>query len=184
MKMIMFLSALLLGAQLNAATINASFGSTYIGKEYVKQKRTGNSCVISIAHISEYSAKGNNCSKVSLMYYFHNQELNGYQQNGTVQSRITNYHTKEYKNGIKTCAEPILNEEGIKVEADIYGADTTYLYNPFFNGEAEKDGLELHYFLSLNAQDKTPTRAAINVVSSFSEELWECVDLVDATPAD
>ncbi|MEC9281522.1 MAG: hypothetical protein VX642_02330 [Bdellovibrionota bacterium] len=182
MKTILLISALLLGAQLNATTIKANFGSTYLGKEYVKHMPTGNSCVVSIAHIAQYTTKGNNCNKVSLMYYFHNQELTGHQQNGTLQSRITNYHTKEYKNGIKSCAEPILNEDGVKVEADIYGADTTYLYNPFFNGEAEKDGLELHYFLSLNAFDKTPTRAGINVVSTFSEELWECVDLVDATP--
>lgn len=165
-----------------ASSVNIYSGQTFVGQEQVDFKPTGKTCVVTVQNLFDYSIKGNTCKQVKVSYHFHNEELSREQQTGKMQTRVTNYHTKEYPQK-RSCAEPMYLENGVKAKADIYGEDTTYLYNPMFNGEADVDGTEFHYFLSISGYTKTPTRAAINVVGWFSETLWECVNLQDATPS-
>lgn len=166
-----------------ATTINASSGSTYLGKEFVNQQATGNTCVVLINHVLNFSEKGNACKKVALSYFFHGEEIGKEGNVGILQSLITNHQTNEFKNNnLKTCAEPIVLENGKKAEANIYDDNEESLYNPIFHGGYSIGQTEYSHFLDLNASDKTPTRAAINVVATDYTRLYECVDLVDATP--
>lgn len=181
MKSFLIATLLLFSVGALSKTVKVMPMQTYIGKEYVNQKRTGNSCVVVVNNIYAHAQKGNACTKMDVSYYFHAEEMKGEQNYGMVQSRVTNYHTKEYPE-LKSCAEPVILENGLRADADIYGDDTTYLVSPVFNGQRDVDGKEYHYFVSVSKETKEITRAAVNRVSWFSETLYECMDFQDGTP--
>lgn len=154
-----------------ASLINPEAVGVYIGDEVVMEKPTGNICYVTVNRVAKLEKKGMHCHET--FFHFHTNRTDHPKGILRVDSRITNYHRSEYPR-IKTCA---MNVDGTTYGEDIYGSDTTDLYNRSFSGTHKVERTQYDYFLSFSAEDKMPTRARIHVLTWIKEYDIDCVNL-------
>jgi hypothetical protein len=152
-------------------TQNLAARQTYVGQEYYDEHSTGRTCYVQVNGVRPYSEKGQHCYLVdmrvaSLAADVPAQEL-------TVSSRVTNYHRPEFPQK-RTCA---LNIDGTSSGDELYGTDTSMIYNQIFAGQHNENGIRYDYFLTLDPVKKQATRARIHVMRLFTEHDIDCVGL-------
>ncbi len=174
MKLIggILLSTIVAGTNLALAdTENLNSGETYIGKEAYNENPTGNQCSVKITSVQAFPEKGLHCHTVEFTFSSPRTDLP--RQTLRVASRVTNYHRPEFPK-LRTCA---VNVNGSTAGNDIYGEDTTFLYNQIFGGSHDEDGTRFDYFLTLSPGEKKAVRARIHVMTTFDEYDIDCAGL-------
>lgn len=176
MKKLFFICTLSLSifftAQTQASVVNAKNGDLYRGEEVVDGKATGGTCYLYTDYV-ESSKKGLHCTQITARpVYFTDREIHPQDEMVTV-ARITNYHRPEYPR-IKTCA---MNVNGTTYGNEIYGQDTTQLYNQILSWEDTVNGYEFDFFISISAETKLPTRTRLHLLKFNTEKDYDCVRL-------
>lgn len=173
MKMKVFVLMLLscLGAQAMAETSNVKPGQVYIGKETYNEHSTGKICYVTIQGAQAIPAKGLYCNNIEFQFNSVREDLP--KDILSVDSRITNYHRPEFPQ-VRTCA---MNVNGTTSGNEIYGEDTSLLYNQIFGGSHSVGSTRYDYFLTLSSNKKLAVRARIHVMQSFNEYDVDCVNL-------
>ncbi len=159
------------GAIASAQTQQLKAGQIYMGKEAVNEHATGNNCFISVHEVMPYSDKGLHC--YSAVFDFNSVREDMPKQPLKVDSRVTNYHRPEFPK-VRTCA---MNVDGTTSGNEIYGEDTTLLYNQIFGGDLQVGGTMFDFFLTLDPVKKTAIRARVHVRKTFDEYDVDCTNL-------
>lgn len=154
-----------------AETNNVQARQIYMGKETYNGHPTGNVCYVTIQDVQTLPEKGLHCYGIDFQFNSVRDELP--KEVLTVDSRITNYHRPEFPQ-TRTCA---MNVNGTTSGDEIYGTDTTYLYNQIFGGSHSVNGTRFDYFLTMSPDKKTAVRARIHVLKTLSEYDVDCVKM-------
>jgi hypothetical protein len=161
----------LLSAQANASTQNLRAGQVYMGKEAVNEHLTGNNCFITIQRVEPFLEKGLHCHSAEFLFATVREDV----PKGTlrVDSRVTNYHRPEFPK-VRTCA---MNVNGTTSGDEIYGDDTSVLYNQIFGGSMKEGGTQYDYFLTLAPDTREAVRARVHIQETLTERDVDCVRL-------
>jgi hypothetical protein len=154
-----------------ALTHNLIPHTVYGGLEAVGEVRTGNKCFVTIQEVGGLEAKGLHC--YSIDFDFNSAREDVPKNTLHVESRVTNYHRPEFPQK-RTCAQ---NIDGTTSGDEIYGTDTTVLYNQIFGGMMKVGDTQFDYFLTLSPLTKEPVRARIHIQNSSVERDLDCVNL-------
>ncbi|KHD89798.1 MAG: hypothetical protein OM95_01645 [Bdellovibrio sp. ArHS] len=157
--------------QAMAETSNIKPGQVYVGKETYNEHPTGRICYVTIRDAQPLPQKGLHCQKIDFQFNSVREDLP--KDILTVDSRVTNYHRPEYPQ-VRTCA---MNVNGTTSGDEIYGDETSVLYNQIFGGSHSVGSIRYDYFLTLSPNKKTAVRARIHVLKSLSEYDVDCVNL-------
>lgn len=154
-----------------AETQNLKQGQVYIGHELLNERATGNSCFITIQDVRANNEKGLYCYTADFLFSSVRSDVP--KDTLTVDSRITNYHRPEFPK-VRTCA---MNVNGTTSGNEIYGEDTSVLYNQIFGGETKLSGTQFDYFLTLAPDTKQAVRARVHIIDALEEKDVDCVAL-------
>ena len=168
MKLIILLS--ILSTNLFASVHRISPNTVYQGFETYNNQPTGNICYITIKNINNIK-KGKYCYDINFLYNSIRSDIP--KSTLTVQSRITNYHRREYPSK-KTCA---MNIDGTTYGDEIYGDDTTDLYIQILGGAHIQSKTHYDYFLGIDPDSKDLSRARVHIMTKFKEYNIDCLDL-------
>lgn len=166
--------ALLIGAASAPAlaTVHAlAPGQIYMGQEAVNERLTGNNCFITVQRVEPFAEKGLHCNSIDFLFASERPDVP--KDTLRVDSRVTNYHRAEYPK-VRTCA---VNVDGTTSGDEIYGQDTTALYNQIFGGAMTTGGVSYDYFLTLSPRTKEVARARVHIRDSSTEKDVDCVRL-------
>lgn len=154
-----------------AGTHQLRSGQVYVGDEYVNEYATGNRCYVTIEEVQSNQIRGKHC--YSLKMRLGSAESAVTHDELALNSRITNFDRPGFTD-MKTCA---LNTNGSVSGNEIYGEDTSNLYNQIFSGAHQEGWTSYDYFLTLSPETKLPVRSRFHSMGLLSETNVDCVHL-------
>ena len=160
-----------LGANAMADTSNVKPGQVYVGKETFNEHSTGKVCYVTIKGTRAIPEKGLHCNNIEFQFNSIREDLP--KDILSVDARVTNYHRPEFPE-TRTCA---MNVNGTTSGDEIYGEETSILYNQIFGGSHSVSSTRFDYFLTLSPNKKLAARARIHVTQAFNEYDVDCVNL-------
>lgn len=173
MQKFLFAGVLLIASFGSAQTLKTYAGQTFTGKTYVNEKATGQTCHVIVNQVAAKSTFGNHCYDLEATFGFDNSQSPAV----VLASRVTNAHRAEYPQ-FKSCAASL---NGLTSEQDIYNISAEDLYTPFFAAEEKVGSKQYDYFLTIDPVTKLPTRARVHVMTWFTENNYDCLNLTAKT---
>ncbi len=155
-----------------ASTHHIKAGQIYMGEEIHNGQANGLYCFIEILQVVPRPERGLHCFSVE--YRFGSDTADVPQGPFWVDSRITNAHRPEYPR-LRSCA---INVNGTSYGDEIYGDDTSVLYNQIFAGGHDQGRNHLvDYFMALHFQSKQPRRVRTHITTPLRERSIDCTRL-------
>ncbi len=147
-------------------------GQIYMGEELHNGQPNRHYCFIEILQVIPRPERGLHCFSVEYKFGSDNSDVP--QGPFWVDSRITNAHRPEYPR-LRSCA---INVDGTSYGDEIYGDDTSILYNQIFAGGHNQGRNHLvDYFMALHFQSKQPRRVRTHITTALSERSIDCTRL-------
>tara|TARA_B110001454_G_scaffold219195_1_gene251386 strand:+ start:24445 stop:24975 length:531 start_codon:yes stop_codon:yes gene_type:complete len=173
MKSLILSVAVFLGISLSqAATVSENAVGLYQGEEHIEEQPTGRVCYLYVDYI-EANPLGRHCYNLTTRPVFSTDRDSHPKDEIVVQGHVTNYHRPEYP-AIKTCA---MSLDGKASGNDIYGNDSTNLYNQIFSWESSHGGYRFNFFVTFSPATKLPSRTRFHRMNWMSEKDYDCVNL-------
>ena len=173
MKNTILTTAILISVSMShAATISENTVGLFQGEEQVNEQPTGHTCYLYVDD-AKSNPLGHHCYNLTTRPVFSTDRGSHPKDEIVVQGKITNYHRSEYP-AVKTCA---MSLDGKTSENDIYGADTTNLYNQLFSWEAQHEGYQFDFFVTFSPATKLPVRTRLHRMNWMSEKDYDCINL-------
>lgn len=162
MKLILliFISNLVL-----ASTHNFYPGKVYKGHERINETNTNEQCIVKIQEIVPAMNKMH-CYHIKWTYF--SKSFEGLYD---VTGRVTNRHRPEYPS-LVTCAT---KTDNTTYGHEIYGDDTSLIYNQIFLGDHFVDDESHNYFLTLSQFTKELIRTRVYIVRGSNETTIDCI---------
>lgn len=173
MKNVILTAAILMSVSMShGATISENTVGLFQGEEQVNEESTGQTCYLYVDN-AEVNAVGHHCYNLTTRPIFSTDRESHPKGEIVVQGQVTNYHRAEYP-AVKTCA---MSLDGKTSGNDIYGTDTTNIYNQLFSWESEYAGYQFDFFVTFSSVTKLPTRTRLHRMNWMSEKDYDCVNL-------
>lgn len=171
------MKSIILGMSLFASTVFATTlrsqnGDLYQGQEYVNEQPTGQACYLYIDAV-DVNPVGKHCFNLTTRPVFTTDRNTHPQDEIVVMGHITNFHRTEYPK-VKTCARSL---DGKTSGHDIYGDETTGIYNQLFSWDGKYNGNQFDFFVTFSSANKLPSRTRLHKLSTFSETNYDCLNL-------